>query len=43
MLDECFTNPVAGVPRMWVYGSYVKGLTYNMDNYIFAGGIWLDK
>ncbi|MHB1134648.1 MAG: ABC transporter substrate-binding protein [Chloroflexota bacterium] len=43
MLDECFTNPVAGVPRMWVYGNYVKGLTYNMDNYIFAGEVWLAK
>ncbi|MDA8218613.1 MAG: hypothetical protein M0Z94_13445 [Dehalococcoidales bacterium] len=43
MLDECFTNPVAGVPRMWVYGSYVKGLTYNMDNYIFVGDVWLNK
>jgi ABC-type oligopeptide transport system substrate-binding subunit len=43
MLDEAFTNPVAGVPRMWVYGNYVKGLTYNMDNYIFAGDVWLAK
>ncbi|MDA8219533.1 MAG: ABC transporter substrate-binding protein [Dehalococcoidales bacterium] len=42
-LDECFTIPVAGQPSVWACGSYVKGLTYDMDNAPYVGDMWLDK
>jgi ABC-type transport system substrate-binding protein len=43
VLDECFTNSVAYQQRAWVYGSYVKGFTYDMDNAPFMAEVWLDK
>jgi peptide/nickel transport system substrate-binding protein len=42
-LDECFTNPLAPAQRPWVYGTYVKGFGYDMDNCPFVANIWLDK
>ncbi|MHB1415234.1 MAG: ABC transporter substrate-binding protein [Chloroflexota bacterium] len=43
MLDECFTIPVGDGVRLWAYPTYVKGIEYNMDNALYAGGVWLDK
>ena len=42
-LDECFTLPIAAQQRTWVYGNYVKGFAYDLDNTPFVGQIWLDK
>ena len=43
VLDECFTIPVAEVPRVFVYGSYLKGFGKDMDNSPFVADFWLDK
>ena len=43
MLDEVPTIVVGELPKPWVYGKHVKNLTYNLDNAVFAGEIWLDK
>ncbi|MHB1133195.1 MAG: ABC transporter substrate-binding protein [Chloroflexota bacterium] len=43
MLDESFVNPVTFQERAWLYGGYVKGFAYDMDNVPFVSEIWLDK
>ena len=43
VLEECFTIPVAEVPRVFVYGSYVKGFGKDMDNCPFVADFWLEK
>jgi peptide/nickel transport system substrate-binding protein len=42
-LDECFTNPFAESPSVWVHASYVKGFSYYLEDSPVVGEIWLDK
>jgi peptide/nickel transport system substrate-binding protein len=42
-LDECFTIVVAPQQRTWVYGNYVKGFGYDLENAPIMANFWLDK
>jgi len=42
-LDECFTVVVAPQQRTWAYAPHVKGFTYDLENTVKVGDIWLEK